>query len=416
MPLHRRGSVAGLAERQMKQGKLACLLILPVLLLAGCAGFWQNPATSSSTGGCTSDCTTATSGSFYILVGGSTPQIQGESFVTGKLTAITGSPWNLTAIGVPNAMTIAPKGNYLYVSTASGIFMYPISGGALGNSTQVSQDAALAIAVDPSGAWLIDAEPDITGANVLMGAIPLDPSTGVLPSGQSEIYTKYSVSNLGVQPGQIAISTDDAHVFVALGAGGVIAVPFTASVNTGVSPFGANAPVIAPANSGSALSVAVDPGGKLFYIGETLAAPSATTGGLRVFTISSLAATPAQISGSPIASGGSGPHAILPLSTGYVYVANWNGTSVGNISAFSIAASASSPATYTIAATGSSASTGGEPVSMTIDATDTFLLDVNASGNPYFNSYTFDTTTPGKLDPQITANTGASPLAIVAAP
>ena len=56
--------------------------------------------TSSSTttsSGCTTNCSTLSSGDFYILTGGTTPQVQGESIQSGKLTAIAGSPWNLTA-------------------------------------------------------------------------------------------------------------------------------------------------------------------------------------------------------------------------------------------------------------------------------------------------------------------------------
>ena len=47
---------------------------------------------------------------------------------------------------------------------------------------------------------------------------------------------------------------------------------------------------------------------------------------------------------------------------------------------------------------------------------DCYLLAVSQSGGPYFSSYTFNTTTPGELVEQIFANTGTTPVAIVAVP
>lgn len=397
----------------MKSGNGARLLLLAAPLLAGCAGFWQNPGSSSSSSGCTTGCTTLSSGDFYILTGGSSPQVQGESIVSGKLTAITGSPWTLVA--VPYAMAMAPSGNYLYVSTTSGVYAYPISSGELesGSAVEVSGDlSVLALAVDTSGKWLIEAM-QVSADNVTMAAIPLNTSTG--GTNGAEVTANYPVTNSAVQSGKIAISPDDAHVFVALGAGGTLEIPLSPGVSAGSSPLGASAALVPVANAaGSALSVAVDPGGNLFYIGETLADPTGKTGGLRVFTLSSLGGTLVQASGSPIASGGLAPSAILPTASGAeVYVANGQGTgSTGNIASFSISTSGSA---YTVAA-GSSTKAGTQPVSLAEDSNQNFLLDVNSGGGPYFDSYTFDATTTGKLDVQITATTGTAPLAIVAAP
>ena len=70
---------------------------------------------------------------------------------------------------------------------------------------------------------------------------------------------------------------------------------------------------------------------------------------------------------------------------------------------------------YTLSASNSIAA-GLQPSSLAEDSTGTFLLGVNNLGGPYFSSYTFNSTTAGKLDIQIVANTGASPQVIVAAP
>ena len=341
----------------------------------------------------------------------------GESIVTGKLTSISGSPWTLAAApnSSPNAMAISPNGKLLFVSIASaGVYVYPISsGGVLGTATQVTQDgAALAIGIDTTGSWLIEAI-QATGG-VTMGAVPINSTTGV--SAGTEQTAPFTVTNASVH--SIAISPDNANIFVALGTGGTIVVPFTAGVASGNNPLGSTATTIAANTSGgAALSVAVDPATtpRLFYIGETLGNSSGNSGGVRAFVYSSLsAASLTQASGSPITAGQLSPSFILPSDSGsYIYVADGAGqTNAGAVNSFAIT---SSSGTYTIA-TGSSIAAGRLPVGLAEDNTNTFLFTVNSVGSPFFDAYTFDSKTAGKLDAQITGNTGASPIAIVAAP
>jgi hypothetical protein len=310
----------------MNLKKCVRLLLAVVPFLAGCGNFWQAPTTSTT---CTTNCTTATSGNFYILNAGSTPQIVGESIVSGTLTALSGSPWTLQA--TPYSIAIAPNGSFLCVGTTSGVFAYPISSGKLGTATVVSSDQAYAIQVDSTDSWLLEAIPGTGG--VVIGAVPINSSTGA--NNGSELTASFTIANAAVQPNKMVISGDNSNIFVALGAGGTIVVPFNES-----SPFpsGIKAATIAVANSssGTALSVAVDPGAspRLFYIGETNLASSNTTGGLRAFNYSSLGASSlTQATGSPIASGGLAPNFILPIASGdYVYVANGAGTSTaGNV-------------------------------------------------------------------------------------
>ena len=394
----------------MIRGRWARLLLLAApLLLAGCSNFWQAPS-SSGGGGCTTNCTTASSGNFYILNAGATPQVVGESIVSGTLTAISGSPWTL--LGTPYAMAIAPNGSALFISTTSGVLAYPISGGQLGTATQVSTDtSAYAVQVDSTNSWLIEA---IQGAGgVMLGAVPISSTTGAAAGLEQTV--SFPISNAALKQNQLAISPDNSNIFVPMGSGGTIVVPFNATVANGANPFGSTATTIPVLNTGgSALSVAVDPANRLFYIGETLANSSGNSGGLRAFNYSSLgSSTLTQASGSPAASGGLAPNFILPLSSGgYIYIANGAGTgSSGNIAGFPITSSGTA---YTIGA-GSTISTGTQPYGLAEDSTKTFILAVSALGGPYLSTYTFDSTTPGKLDAQIIANTGASPLAIVAA-
>jgi hypothetical protein len=382
----------------------------------GCGDFWQAPANSGTSGTCTTNCSTASSGNFYILNAGTTPQIVGDSIVSGTLTALSGSPWTLEA--APYAMAIdRTNGNFLIVSTTSGVFSYPITSGALGTGVVTSQDLlAEAIQVDATDSWLIEAIPGTGG--VTIGAVPIVSTTGA--SNGTEQTVSFTVANASVQPGQLAISGDNANIFVSLGAGGTIIVPFNANASTGTNPLSTKATTIPVASTGgSALSVGVDPGTapRLFYVGETLASGGAT-GGLRIFNYSSLGATAlTQATGSPIASGGLAPNFILPAALGdYVYVANGTGaTTAGNVAGFTITASNSATPTYSIAADTTTAA-GVQPLWLVEDSTDTFVLEVGSLGSPYFDSYTFDTTTLGQLDTQITSTASAGSIAVVAAP
>jgi hypothetical protein len=368
-----------------------------------CVTVGTSSGSCSSTGG-------NSSGHFYILNAGTTPQIVGESIASGQLTTLSGSPW--TVQGTPYAMAMAPSGNFLVVSTTSGVFTYPISSGTLGTPTVVSQDQALALQVDATDSWLVEAIPGTGG--VTIAAIPINSSNGT--DNGTEVTASFAVANAAVQTGKMVISQDNANIFVALGAGGTIVVPFSESAPL---PSGVTATIIPVANSngGSALSVAVAPGTSpgLFYIGETLANSGGTSGALRAFEYSSLgSSTLTQATGSPIASGGLAPNFILPVtSPGFVYIANGQGTSTaGNITGISVTASGS---TYSLA-TGNTVAAGIQPLSLALDSTGTYVMEVGSLGSPYFDAYTFDSTTTGKLDSQITSSTSASSVAIVAAP
>ena len=389
----------------MRMGKWAWMLLAAAPLLAGCGDFWQAP--SSGSGSCTTNCTTATSGNFYILNGGTTPQIAGESIVSGTLTKLSGSPW--TVSGAPYAMAIAPNGNFLCVSTTSGVFAYPITSGQLGTAVLVSSDQAYAIQVDSTNSWLVEAIPATGG--VTIGAVPISSSTGA--NNGSELTASFTVTNAAVQTNRMAISSDNSYIFIALGTGGTIVVPFNSSSPL---PSGITHKTIPVVNaSGSALSVAVDPSLRLFYIGETLANSAGTSGGLRAFTYASLSASSlVQATGSPIASGGLAPNFILPVTTpSYVYVANGAGaSSAGNVAGFAVTGS-SSP--YSLAA-GNTTAAGVQPLGLAEDSSSTFVFAVGSLGSPYFDAYTFDTSTTGQLDSQITSTTAASSIAIVATP
>jgi hypothetical protein len=134
------------------------------------------------------------------------------------------------------------------------------------------------------------------------------------------------------------------------------------------------------------------------------------TGGLRVFTISSTKLT--EFSGSPYATAGTGPSAILPL-TNYVYVANKavSGSTTGNITGYPLVSTAG---VYSLGSIINTMAAGSNTLGLAEDNTGTYLLAVNSGGGPDLNSYTFDSTTPGKLVAGATTTTGTDPVRAIA--
>ena len=374
-----------------------------------------------TSGSCSSSA--GSSGKFYILNDGTTPEIVGKSIQSGTLSGISGSPWSLSSLsidGTPYSMAIAPNGDFLLLNTSSGVYTCLLTSGIPGKGVLVSTDAAYAIQIDQidsSDSWLIEAIPE--GSSVMLNAVPINSTTGKYTSGgTTHSVTISNLPNVAVQPNRMVLSpgSSDIKVFVPLGRGGTLVVPFDASspFPNGVSHIAI--PVANGSNYGSALSVAVDPTNRLFYIGETEVFPTGTTtGGLRAFTYaSSSSSSPTDISSSPIASGGTAPNFILPDASGnYVYVANGNGTSnAGNVTGFAITKSSSK---YTIA-TDSTVAAGAQPMGLAEDSTDAYIFAVSEDQSPFLDAYTFDSTT-GELSSQATSDdiqTGS--IAVVAAP
>jgi len=392
------------AKRTLLAAALVAAAAIP-----GCSGFWDAPPSSSSGGG-----TNPASGTFYVL-NQKTLQLAGFTFASGSTTptAVSGSP--VTLPDLPLAMAISPSGSFLYVSTTSGIFLYTVnSDGSLtlgNNGSPVSQDQANAMQVDSTGSWLVEA---VSGAGIV-SAVPLNSSTGLYNSSISvataNLPSTTSVLGLAISPSGTSTAP---YAFVAMGTGGTAVIHFTAANS---NPFGNVSTIKVLHSLGGDNAVAVDSTNPLLYIGETTALSGSQSGGLRVFTISSTAIS--EISGSPFATGGTGPSSILPTSNG-VYVANSavSGSTTGNITGFSVTAPATGSSAYTIKSINTVA-TGKQTESLAVDGTGTYLLAVNYSGSPDLSTFTFDSTTTGKLDASATAATGTDPVgawAVVAVP
>lgn len=367
-------------------------------------------ATSETTSVCvevgSGTCTASagTSGTFYVL-NQTPPEIATLSVSSAGLTTV--APVTSLPAAAPLAIAVAPNGNFLYVSTESGIFLYTIgSNGALtlANSQAIAGDIAYSMQVDATNSWLVDVVNGIGAVN----AISIDPTTGALANGSEQSFPLPSAG-----PVQVALSNDSGsctacYAFVAMGTGGTEVIHFNPA---SAQPFTSSLGTIKLVNSQSAdTTVAVDPQNRLLYVGETVAVSGAQTGGLRAFTITS-GGVP-EITGSPYVSGGTGPSSILPTADGnYVFVANQSVSSstTGNIKGFSVTAT-SLTANATV-----SAGTAGR-LGLAEDSTGSYLLAVDAAGNPDLQAYTMSS---GALTSAVTDPTGTDPvgaIGIAAAP
>ena len=370
----------------MKMGRWAGGLLLAIApFVTGCTGFWNAPTSSTTT----TTTTTLSSGYFFLLDTG-TSNIVSYSILSGVLTL--GKAYSLPS--APIAMTVAPNGNFLYVSTASGIYVYTISSGVLtlsNSSSDISADPATAMQVDPSGTWLVE-----SSGSGLLSAIPIASATGLLDS----LRTTQNVTLASTSVNQMVFPASGGYLFIALGSNGTQEFAFKSSAS---APLGTSPANTISLKGTSALSVAVDPSSRMVYIGETAATTGSNSGGLRAFVFSPTANTLSELGASPISSGGTGPYSILPISSGdYVYVANWTGqSSSGNITGFQIAASGAS---YTLTNVNSIA-TGIRPMAIAEDSNGHFILAANSGGSPYLDAYIFDTTTAGKLDLTLSSST-----------
>lgn len=378
----------------MTIGRWARLALMALPLMAGCKDFWKNPYTNGGGGGGIGT-TTKSSGIFYVM-NVLTSQIAGYYVNAGKITAVPGSPFAL--LSPPFAITVAPNNNFLYVSTTNGIYLYTIASNGqltLGNAQNpVSSDQAASMRVDATNSWLVDA---ISGQPFVY-AIPINPHTGMITSitEQSAILPASTIQ-------QMTISPDNTMALVAMGTGGTAIVPFNAA---SANPLGTVSNIAVKNAGGAALSVAVDPFDRLFYIGETVATSGSNSGGIRAFNFGTMK----ELTGSPYPSAGLAPYSILPISTGdYVYVANrqTSSGSTGVIGGFSISTTNSA---YALTALGSTFTAGTHPVALAEDNTANFVFVVNYDGNPDLLGYVFDTAKPGYLDPVISTATGTDPV------
>lgn len=401
--------------------KYGAVLLAGAAFLAGCAGFWDALPSSTTT----TTTTTLSSGYFYVL-NQTTNQIGAYYISSGTLEQLSASPYSLPSGMTPSCIAISPGGGFLYVGTDlvgtnTGVYGYSISStgtlSQLNGGAAISGDAPFAIQIgkDSNGDfWLIEAIIN-TSNQLQLNVRPLT-SNGTLDGSNFQALSFPNLTNPAIK--QMVLSPNEDYIFLALGSGGAIAVPFNPDID---SPMSTSATTLVNPNSQQGvLSVAVDPQERLFYLGQINVFSTGTTGGLLAFSYSSLTSgTPTQISGSPFVSGGTSPNAILPEASGdYVYVANGGEGNVdGNVAWFTVSASGT---TYSIAS-GSSIASGIFPVGLAEDSKDNFVLAVStggttSSGDPDLEAYTMSS---GALTAAVASSTGTDPVgasAIVALP
>jgi 6-phosphogluconolactonase (cycloisomerase 2 family) len=380
----------------MRRFQGLCGLFL--LCVAGCGGFFV-PQTNSGGGTNTGD---------YIYVGnGNNPFIAGFGVSSsGALSVLSGSPYNNGVAA--QSMAVTPANTFLYAGTTNGIYLYAINGNgsiAVQNSgSAVAQDmVATQMQVDSTGNYLLASGFGTSIGAQAIGIYTINTSTGLLTAvGGSPIplYTGNGSTPAVVTPTGLLITPSNSYVYVSLGSLGVQILTLGAN---GALATGSTPSLLLPTSTSTSPSdqgLASDPLSAFLFVSEI-------NTGLRVLSIGT-GGSLKEVSGSPYAVG-TGPTGVIVDPTGsYVYVANKGSN---NISAFTLTAASGQ---LTGIAGSPFASGGLLPIALVNDNSKKFVAVINSGsngsgGNNDMQVFKFDTTTNGKLDPVSTATTGTDP-------
>lgn len=363
----------------MTRGLLASVIVMASWCLSGCDNFFVPP---KSGGGST------TTGNYVYVANSTISTIAGYSIGSGKLTAVSGSPYSVGYS--PAALVVNPSNSLLYVAGPGAIYAYTVnSDGSLTASSQGAGVAAVNVAsldISPDGKWLFGL--DLT--TTVLDEFQINSSTGALSLVAA---TPYSVTKT-VLPKMVRVAPTGNFVFAALGTGGDYV--FSLNTTTGNVATAANITLGSAQTSDNAL--AIDSSGSHLYI-----ARSGLNGGLAVYNIQA-SGLPTEISGSPFTTG-SGPSAVkIDRSGKYVYVANRGD---GTISGFVIG---STGALTTLS--GSPYASGTQVISLAAEKTSTYILAGAQGGSPDLSMYSIDTANPGKLILATSTTTGTDPTGV----
>jgi len=359
----------------------AALGVAATILLTGCGEFFT-PVNNNPSGG---------GGNSFVYVTNAGGTLAEYSLSSGVLTALSGSPVSLTL--APTAIALAPNNAFLFVGTATGIFLYTInSDGTLteGNSNTVvylNQNGytVASMVVDPTSSWLVVAYQNQTE----LDAIPISPTTGI-PSSS----TAFTVNTtFGTLAPKLAISKANDNVFVALGSGGTNAFGFAPS-STSKGPWGSRVSIPLATKNTSDTAVAVDPTSTYLYVSEADISGNNAAGNVRLIKVSDLSK---DLADYPT---GVAPSAVLADTSGsYVYVANG---ADGTISGFSF-----DTTSQTLTSLGDPFPTEKSPAALIEDSSKTYVMAVGNGANPNLWLYSFDTTSLGSLDVGSTKSTAS---------
>ena len=379
----------------MRRFQGLCGLFL--LSLAGCGGFFvpQNSGGGTNTGD-------------YIYVGnGSDTYIAGFGLnSSGALSVLSGSPYNNGVAA--QSLAVTPANTFLYAGTTNGIYAYAInSNGSItvqNSGSAVAQDVvATQMQVDSTGNYLLASGFGTAISAQAIGIYTINTSTGLLTAVTGSplpLYTGNGSTPAVVTPTGLLITPNNSYVYVSLATLGVqiLTLGTGGALSTGSAPS-----VLTPISTSTSPSdtgLASDPLSAFLFVSEF-------NTGLRVLSIGT-GGSLKEVSGSPYAVG-TGPNGVILDTTGsYVYVANKGSN---NISAFTLTAASGK---LTAIAGSPFASGGLLPIALVNDNTKKFVAVINSGsngsgGNSDLQVFSFDATTDGKLNPVSTGSTGTDP-------
>lgn len=369
----------------MTRRSVLALLASASILSAGCDGFFDKKSSSDNT-------TTGTGNYLYVANTGSSSISGYQIAKAGTLTAVTNSPYSISATA--NSLTVARTNKYLWVATASGIYGYSIgSAGALTSlaSGQVLQLInAKSLETSPDGKWLIALNSD--GASITTYTIASD---GTLAVNNTVIYGGFANTPA---PYNVRITPNGNYVYATLGTAGTIIYSFNTSTGLLVE-----AGRLAPTNGlTSDRAIAIAPGNNYLYL-----ARSGTNGGLAVYSIGTTGTLTSVGNYATAASGASTVSAIsvtTDIAGKYVYVANSGESAIYGFVAGSNGTLTTAPS--------SPYSAGSAIASIGAESQSNYIAAAAASGTPDVALFGFDATNAGRIYPVTSAAAGTTPSLI----
>jgi 6-phosphogluconolactonase (cycloisomerase 2 family) len=371
-----------------RNASIASAILAAIVLIGttGCGSFFIPVCQANN------DCGgTGTNSSYAYVANYTTGTLAGFPVPTATFTTLT--PASYTVGASPIALAATPTGTFLYVATSLGsVYVYTIGTNGvltLGNNgspvASTLNGTGMYMTVDPSGNWLFVVSKSI---DVLL-EYQINTTSGVLTQvGQT--------TGIPLDPGnptQIYVTPNNQYVYVGLGLGGLDG--FTLNSSTGALTNQIHLP---PRTVASDNTIAADKNSAYLFVGEA-------GSGIRVLTIGT-GGSLQEVSGSPFASQLGPKSIVVDPSNTYVYVAN----STSNVITG-----------YTLGTGGiltplstSPFTSGSTPTAMSLDSTGKYLFVVNSGGSPDMQVFSFDTTTPGKLDSVTSVATGTDPTGAVA--
>ncbi len=349
----------------------------------------------------------------YIYVANETANtLTALSLSSGTLTAISGSPYTPPGSAAPSAIATTPSGKLLYIASSSGdVYVYTVgTNGALtvgnsGNSVAYVGLTPTYMTIDTTGTWLFI----ISNSAPEMFEYQINSTTGALTAPAGNPTSKVTLSS---NPAQIYVTPNNQYVYVGEDPGPSGSSSGGTDVFTLDATNGALSNPLHPVtaknlSSGGDNAISSDANSKFLFVGETDSGSNGSSG-VRVFTIGT-GGSVTEVSGSPFTAGlYLDPIAIaMDPTNAYVYVASHassdiTGYSLGSTGALTLLST--SPFTA-----------GSALAAMSLDATKQYMVVIASNGNPDLQVFSFDTTSPGKLDPIVNAATGTTPISVAVA-